>query len=197
MTHDFITFLKQIIRNPRQIGAIAPSSLALSQRMAQEVAGCSGTIIELGAGTGSITRALLSVGIVPEKLHLVEIDARFVCLLRREFPNCHVHEIMAHEITTLKLDNVEAVVSSLPILNFSMPVLDDMLTAIFDVLSSGGAYVQFTYGPTQPLDKKFLAQFDIEWTCSERILRNLPPACVYTFRQRGKVSCDSLDFGKG
>ena len=59
MKRDLMPFLQALLRNPRQIGAVAPAGRALCSAMVREVLGRPpGLVIELGAGTGSITAAL-------------------------------------------------------------------------------------------------------------------------------------------
>ena len=70
-------FLKRWASNPRRIGAILPSAKPLARNMARaslEVRYGRGPVVELGPGTGSVTRALLASGIAEEKLVLIERD---------------------------------------------------------------------------------------------------------------------------
>ena len=68
---DFGHFFKGWIRNPLAIGALAPSSKSLAKLMAKDV-GMGARVVELGAGTGTVTAALLASGVAPGNLHLVE-----------------------------------------------------------------------------------------------------------------------------
>ena len=86
---DLRHFLKGWIRNPLAIGAFAPSGKSLAKLMAKDV-GAGSRVVELGAGTGRVTAALLASGVAPGNLYLVERDPHFVKLLERRFPRCHV-----------------------------------------------------------------------------------------------------------
>ncbi|MCG8099531.1 MAG: phospholipid methyltransferase, partial [Candidatus Thiodiazotropha taylori] len=61
-------FISAWMRNPRQVGALFPSSDCLAQAMAAQVNSMNGLTIELGAGTGAVTSALLDRGINPKRL---------------------------------------------------------------------------------------------------------------------------------
>jgi len=67
-------FIMAFLRNPRQIGALIPSSERLAQAMIADVDPETDSVLELGPGTGVITQALLEKGLPPEKLWLVEKD---------------------------------------------------------------------------------------------------------------------------
>ena len=51
-------FLLRVLNNPRNIGAVAPSSVALARALAAEIP--HGPVLELGPGTGVITEAILA-----------------------------------------------------------------------------------------------------------------------------------------
>ena len=86
---DFGHFFKGWIRNPLAMGAFAPSGKSLAKLMAKDV-GAGSRVIELGAGTGTVTEALLANGVAPSNLYVVERDPQFVKILERRFPRCHV-----------------------------------------------------------------------------------------------------------
>ncbi len=71
-------FFVRWLKAPHRIGAsgtVQPPSGP--RRPADQVLGAGpGPIIELGGGTGSVTRALLEAGIAPERLVVVERDEK-------------------------------------------------------------------------------------------------------------------------
>lgn len=183
MTSHPLLFIKQFLRSPRQLSAVVPSGPALTRRMAQEVQGIDGPVLELGPGTGTVTKALLEVGIAEENLHLIEIDRSFAAHLRRCYPAARVYETGAQNLLTLDLPPIAAIVSGLPLLSFNDDLQQNILDAAFAVLPAGAPFVQVTYGFTPPVRRPFRQNMDLRWRKSERVYRNLPPACVYTFRQ--------------
>src|SRR3954468_2931891 len=82
-------FLKRWLRGPLAMGAVVPSGRLLAEALALtalgEMAGRDGHVIELGAGTGEVTKALLAAGIPPARLALVERDPELAAFLRRHF----------------------------------------------------------------------------------------------------------------
>ncbi|MGH6882786.1 MAG: hypothetical protein ACREFM_17835, partial [Hypericibacter sp.] len=75
MSSHHLTWLKIWIRNPMKLGAIVPSSRELALAMARLVpTDRKGPVVELGGGTGVITRGLIETGIAPEDLIVIERD---------------------------------------------------------------------------------------------------------------------------
>lgn len=179
-------FLRQLLRRPDEIVALAPSSRALSREMAA-MADLSGPVIELGAGTGRITEALLAAGCPAAQLHLLEMNAEFVALLQERFPGVHVHHTGAQNIAGLGLGEVSAVVSGLPLLSMPKPVQRAIVGGAFELLRPGGRFVQFTYGPVPPVAGGLRDELDLCWDKSRRIWRNLPPAHVYSFARKADM----------
>src|SRR3546814_16444921 len=86
--------------------------------MAREVAHYKdGLIIELGPGTGVVTKALLKQGVAPERLLVVEYSNRFVQRLRKQFPHVTIVHGNAADLCQIvpKGVKVSAIVSSLPL----------------------------------------------------------------------------------
>lgn len=185
MPQDLRVFLKQLINRPHEVVALAPSSSKLAQAMAQEVPGGDGPVVELGAGTGKITQALLDAGIGPNGLHAFEVSPEFVSHLKAHFTEITVHHAPAQSMGALGLANVRAVVSGLPLLSMPNRIQDEILEATRMCLAPGGVFIQFTYGPTPPIAESLRAKFGLTWAKSNRIWGNLPPARVYTFRFAG------------
>src|SRR4051812_21621204 len=72
---DILTFLKVMIRNPRTTGAILPSSNRLAREMVSHVSlRADELVVELGAGTGVVTGALIEAGIDPTKIIAIEFS---------------------------------------------------------------------------------------------------------------------------
>ena len=77
--------------NPRAVGAIVPSGQGLARAMTAQIPIGKGSILELGAGTGAFTRALLARGIHERDLVLIEREPVFLEALRYEFPLSLIH----------------------------------------------------------------------------------------------------------
>lgn len=92
-------FFRHWLRQPLGIGAILPSGGAVARAMARVSAfSRPGVVLELGGGTGSITRALLSAGCPPERLLPVERERELAASLRRRLPAVAVVEADAADL---------------------------------------------------------------------------------------------------
>src|SRR5271165_6980183 len=84
-------FFAPFLRDPLGIGAVAPSSAAVARAMADGLTlERPGMVLELGGGTGSVTRALLAAGCPPERLVVIERETALARVLRRRFPAARV-----------------------------------------------------------------------------------------------------------
>jgi phosphatidylethanolamine/phosphatidyl-N-methylethanolamine N-methyltransferase len=182
-------FLKRWLRRPLAMGAVVPSGRPLSEAMARAtlgaMAGYDGHVIELGAGAGHVTKALLSAGIPAERLALVERDPELAAFLRRHFPGPRVLEGDAARLPRLLgahgIDHIAAVVSSLPLLSLPADVVSGIVQGVFESLPRGAALVQFTYGPAPPVPRALRERLRLQANSGRRIWRNVPPAVVWTF----------------
>jgi phosphatidylethanolamine/phosphatidyl-N-methylethanolamine N-methyltransferase len=184
-------FLKRWLRRPLAMGAVVPSGRLLAEAMARTtlsaVQGRDGHVIELGAGTGEVTKALLAVGIPGERLALVERDPELAAFLRRHFRIPKIIEgdavRLSRLLATHRIDKVAAVVSGLPLLSLPAEVVNGIVNGVFEALPRGAALVQFTYGPSPPVPRSLRANLRLVGARGRRIWRNVPPAVVWTFRK--------------
>jgi phosphatidylethanolamine/phosphatidyl-N-methylethanolamine N-methyltransferase len=184
-------FLKRWLRRPFAVGAVVPSGRLLAEAMARttfaEMKGREGHVIELGAGTGEVTKALLAAGIPADRLALVERDPELASFLRRHFAGPKIVEGDAARLPKILAEqgigSVSAVVSSLPLLSLPADVVRGIVEGVFDALPRGGSLVQFTYGPAQPVPRSLSQALRLVGSRGPRIWRNMPPAVVWTFRR--------------
>ena len=182
-------FLKRWLRRPFATGAVVPSGRLLAKAMAAAtravIADRPGHVIELGAGTGGVTKALLAAGIAAERLVLVERDPEFATFLRRHFDGPRIVEGDAARLPRLLADHgiapIAAVVSSLPMLSLPAEVVNGIVAGAFEALPRGAALVQFTYGPKPPIPRALRERLRLDGAHGKRIWRNVPPAVVWTF----------------
>ena len=144
---DLALFRRRLLKNPRQVSAIAPSSRTLARAMTLGLGPNSGPVVEFGPGTGRFTEAILARGVPPEKVTLFELDEEFVDYLRQKFPKVTVHQLPAQEAARLVPAGVSTVISGLPLLSMPEDVREGIVSAAFAILAPRGRYVQFTYGP--------------------------------------------------
>ena len=178
-------FLKSLVHDPRSVGAVAPSGPSLGRLMAR---GCTaGTrVVEVGAGTGAVTRAIIDTGVFERDLVLVERDERFVEILRRRFPRAatvHGDATWLGRYLDEHSGSVDFVISGLPLLLFSDVRKRRLLGSAFGLLGPGGAFHQFTYGGVCPIGRPLLDGLGLKATCLGVVPFNMPPAFVYCFER--------------
>ena len=178
-------FLSRWIKAPHLIGALAPSSRGLARAMAREIdPKGQGAIVELGGGTGSITRALLERGLPPARLVVVERDRTLAALLRTRFPGVRILHGDAVELVALlrplAIEGAAAIVSSLPLLSLPKQMRRRIVEQSFALLGEHGTFVQYTYGVASPVAAP---EFGLIGEVAQRIWRNFPPAVVWRFRR--------------
>lgn len=174
-------FLREWVASPGGVGAIWPSSRRLADTMSARIPlQGDGLVVELGAGTGTVTQALLDKGISVGRLRVVERSPAFVQHLRKRFPAATVVHGDAADLSALLPEGipVDAIVSSLPLRSLPAPDVKAILAQWGIVIRPGGLLVQFTYalhGQAPTLNEHFVQ-------CPDRLVwRNLPPARVMTF----------------
>jgi phosphatidylethanolamine/phosphatidyl-N-methylethanolamine N-methyltransferase len=183
LASDLALFRRRLMRNPRQVSAIAPSSRALARAMTLGLGPTSGPVVEFGPGTGRFTEAILARGVPPENVTLFELDEEFVEYLRQRFPGVTVHQRPAQEAPQLVKEGAACVISGLPLLSMPPDVREGIVNAAFRILAPRGRYVQFTYGPRAPLPPETIAALGLSVSKGHKIWANLPPATVYRFRR--------------
>lgn len=185
-------FLSAWIRSPLKIGAIMPSSRQLAFAMASAVdTDIEGAIIELGAGTGAVTHALLASGIPPERLVVVERDPRMHAIMHQHYPNLNVIRADARELAPMLLEQkimkVAAIVSSLPLMSMPPAIRHAIEQQMADAIGDDGRIVQFTYGSLSPIGTERLRQYRLYGKRWKFIVSNIPPAHVWVYKRERRV----------
>lgn len=183
MSGETQLFFRQLISNPRQISALAPSSRALARAMADGLGPHCGPVVEFGPGTGRLTEGILAAGVAPHNLTLFEMNGEFVGHLRHRFPGVHVVHGPAQAAPGHMTVPVAHVISGLPLLSMPTGLREEIVAAAFAVLAPGGEYVQFTYGPKPALTPEQMARLGLSVRPGRRVWTNLPPARVYRYRR--------------
>ena len=162
-----------------------PSGRLLARTMAHYVDPyAEGPVVELGPGTGAITKALIDHGIDQKRLVLVEYNPGFCALLRDRYPQAKVVQGDAYTLRDT-LWNVlsapaTAIVSGLPLVTKPMMTRLKLIRDAFAALTPGAPFVQFTYAVVPPIPKSLPG---VSTEASERIWMNLPPARVWVYRK--------------
>jgi phosphatidylethanolamine/phosphatidyl-N-methylethanolamine N-methyltransferase len=184
---DSARFLMSLMSTPHLTGAVAPSSRALARAMAAASGPPEdGLVVELGPGTGPVTRALFDRGLDPRRLVMIEFNPQFCGLLKERFAPARVIEGDAYNLprtlADLKGRKISAFVSSLPLLTRPPSDRKTLIDDAFALMGPDGVFVQFTYGVVSPIPREVLDSGYIAHR-GRPIWANLPPARVWTYRQ--------------
>ncbi|MGY8733706.1 MAG: class I SAM-dependent methyltransferase [Pirellulales bacterium] len=189
----FGAIFREFLRAPNKIGAVAGSSSILANNMLDEVDWETvKNIVEYGPGTGAITRHIVSRLSSEQRFFAVELNDRFAPMLARHFPEVKVHYGSVGDIRSIcdteEMDSVDGVVSGLPWTAFDEELQNELLDAMFTVLSEHGQFITFAYLHGLPLKsaKRFREVLKKRFgtvSVSPVVWRNLPPAIFYSCRR--------------
>jgi phosphatidylethanolamine/phosphatidyl-N-methylethanolamine N-methyltransferase len=152
--------------------------------------GANKTVVELGAGTGSVTHALLKHGVHPHDLIVIESDPVFCKRLRLRFPGVRILNVDATRLEQAlhryRINNINTIVSSLPLLSLDHRSQSVILEQSFRLLDHDGEFIQYTYGIGSPVRKWYRHHLDIVGYTVKQIWRNVPPATIWRYKQSRK-----------
>ncbi len=183
---SYALFGGAFLTNKRTVGSVIPSSPLLAKKMAEFVpANPAGLVVELGAGTGVITEALLKRGIPSEKLIAVDCSAEMVEWTRKRFPGLKVllgdaarlSELLG-QYCDLKQTPVTHIVSSLPLRSLPKEVVEGIAHEVKLLLGENGQMIQFTYDLRTQAHP---ALAELEISRSKVVWFNFPPARVNVY----------------
>lgn len=185
-------FLKQWIRNPAQIGTFAPITQKLADQATAYIDNKNARIIELGAGTGRLTRSILRTGIDPQKFAIVELDPKMCDFLNHSLsPLEKKPTVVCGDASKLEcivpsefVDQTDLILSVLPLVYFPKAVRQQMIEAAFRVLKPGGRILHITYKPSKKSPIHFMDH--VQQKRVESLWWNLPPGFVWEFSRTQK-----------
>jgi phospholipid N-methyltransferase len=209
--NDHFQFFREYVRRFETTGAVAPSSRFLARALTRPLRARTDPVrvLEVGPGTGAVTRAIVRYIKPGDRLDLVEINERFAALLKDRFAadpyyrhvaDCaevHVCPLQAFSPT----GRYDVIVSGLPFNNFPAALVEELLDLCLELLNPGGTLSFFEYMYVRPL-RRLVARShektrlgEIERILQERFSRNrfhtdwvfvnVPPAWVQHLRAAG------------
>lgn len=181
-------FFRRWIANPLQMGSVVPSSAALCRRIVRHTRRAPDeAVLELGAGTGVISRALLAGGVPAGRLIVVEIVAEMAAHLRRALPGAVVIEGDARSLPELVppewRGRIGTVVCGIPLVLLPVREQRRFIDAI-EAVAPGRGFLHFSYCATSPLPARRhgLTARREAWTPL-----NFPPASVWRYSVQQSV----------
>jgi phosphatidylethanolamine/phosphatidyl-N-methylethanolamine N-methyltransferase len=185
---DEIVFLKGMIASPDTVGSIIPTSRVTANCMASQIDLSSDLpVLELGPGTGVITKAILRHGVAAKDLYCVEYSDEFTRRLRVMLPDINIINGDAFALSDVLGDmansQFDTIITSMPLLNFPMTARKQLINDLLDRVPLGRPIILFSYGATAPVpaDEGNYDVTSIKW-----ILRNVPPARIWSYRRVAK-----------
>jgi len=179
-------FFRRWLTNPRQMGSVVPSSAALCARIVRQTR-CAPdeAVLELGAGTGVVSRALLASGVPADRLFVVEIAPSMAAHLRRVLPGARVIEGDASRLMELVPADwhgrIGTVICGIPLV--LLPFAEQRrFIAAMQAVAPGRGFLHFSYCATSPISTRRhrLAGRREAWTPL-----NFPPASVWRYTPAG------------
>lgn len=191
----FGAFLSRFVRDPRSVGAVAPSSRFLATKMVAGIEFTPGVrVVEFGPGTGPFTEAILDRLPADGRYLGIELDSDFAEHLRERFPGAEFVEDSVENLVPLVTERdmvpVDHVISGLPFASLPREVTRTVLEATAVALRPGGTFTTFQYVHSFPLPtavrfRRHMAQLFGPLSARRVEVRNLPPALVFSWRKPG------------
>jgi len=152
-----LVFLKGYLRNPRSVGSIAPSSKALAMAVCEPLRryGRRAAILEVGAGTGPITRYIGQLLGPGDEFDICEVDDNFADVLERDVLT-HADfapgvadgrvRLLRKPVQELNFENrYDFVICGLPFTSFGIRDVRDILQIIRQCLRPSGIMSYYEY----------------------------------------------------
>ena len=206
---EYGVFFKEFVRNFHTTGAILPSGRFLAAALTKHVAGGKAPprrILEVGPGTGAVTRKIVAALQPDDRLDLVELNESFVRQLRERFETDRAFQPAAERVRVLHCpvqqlprdDGYDLIVSGLPLNNFSVALAEQILATLLGLLKPGGTMSFFEYiavrraralisgraerARLRGIGRAMEAVLDEHEIDRDRIWPNMPPAWVHHVR---------------
>ena len=141
-------------------------------------------MLEVGPGTGVVTRAILARGVKPENLYSIEYSPDFVRHLKAQFPGVNIIQGDAFDLDATLGERrgmvFDSVVSGVPLLNFPVAQRIRYVEDLLGRIPPGRPIMQLTYGPLSPVPAG-RGNYKVEHY--DFVLRNIPPTQLWVYRR--------------
>jgi len=199
-----LKFLKEYVSNPSTVGAVAPSSAALAQALCEPFRRFQrpAKILEVGAGTGAVTRHLGALLGENDELDICEIQPRFADILQRQVLSRPEFadglrsgrvRLLVNPVQEIALeDHYDFIISGLPLTSFDLPLVQEVFEAFRRCLKPEGILSYFEYVAMRRTSRTFsigqsrkrvrsvsrylTARIREHQFARRTVLRNFPPA---------------------
>ncbi len=183
----------EFLKSPTKVGAVVPSSQGLvSEMVAGSGIESARVLVELGPGSGALTRVIEEIRPPESTFFAVERSPQMAAGLRRRFPQLDLAVASAEHLEQMVAERtpepVDCVFSNLPWSGFSDTLQDRILRSILAVLNPSGTLTTYAYIHVRllPSARRFATKLEGLFSSVKRsrvVWPNLPPAFVYRCRQ--------------
>lgn len=205
-----IAFFKEVRENFSELGQVAPSSRDLSRRMTAPISNLTGKrkILEVGPGTGGVTKQIVKLLKPGDELIVCEINPRLLKLVQAKLEKVSIDKRIRISFVCAPVQELvgkfkkgyfDAIISSLPFTNFPPELVSEILALYRRLLRKGGILTFYEYLALRKVGQifrksaerkrvtevdKVLFNWEKELRGKSKITRtvsflNLPPAKVF------------------
>jgi phospholipid N-methyltransferase len=189
--NENIQFLQAFLKNPLKVGAVAPSSPDLAWQMLDGLLpDKDNIIIELGVGTGAITKYIAEILPDNDSYLGIELDASLVTSLKVRHPDINVVQGNACELSAIHnasgLGKASYILCCLPFVTLPEEVAARVLAEIEKYMEQGCLFRAFQYAhgyytPSAIRLRKFMRDRYGNSKRSKLVAKNVPPAYTLTW----------------
>lgn len=189
--NENIQFLQAFLKNPGTVGSIAPSSPELARRMVAGIRPSENNVVmELGVGTGAITKFLQERVPNDDSYLGIELDRDLVRSLKRNYPDMRIirgNALDASEIHRRSgLGKIGSIICCLPFVSMPNEVGENILLEIDKFMQQGCTFRTFQYAhgyyfPSAIKLREFMRDRYGKQKRSPLIVKNVPPAYTLTW----------------
>jgi phospholipid N-methyltransferase len=190
--NENIEFLQAFLKNPLKVGSIAPSSPELAQKMIQGIHPDEDSIVlELGVGTGAITKFLQEIVPNSDSYLGIELDRTLVRSLKVNYSHMRFVCGNACDVFALhqksKLGKVGYVICCLPFVSIPNDVGEEILREIDKFMEQGCVFrtFQYAHGYYFPSAIKLREHMRDRYGKAQKsrlVMKNVPPAYTLTWK---------------
>lgn len=163
---EFTAFFRAFRENFHDTGAILPSSRFLARALAVKLRGPRppARILEVGPGTGPVTREIVRLMRPDDRLDAVEINPTFVELLRKRLAEDPFLRKRAHQVELIQSGvedlngnaKYDYIISGLPLNNFQASHVRLIFRTFARLLKPGGTLSYYEYALVRQLKSPFV-----------------------------------------
>lgn len=179
----YLNVIIEFLKKPKNTGSVIPSSRYLVNEMVSHIS-ADGAVIELGSGSGVITKKLASLESV-KVIYAYENNEKFHHALQKIDKTVCLSDLFTIK-DKHKDEKIKTIISSIPFVNFSAENRSKALNYISTVLDDDGNFIQFTYFNKCPFGLAYLEENNLRIKKTQKVWLNFPPATVFVYEKNTK-----------